>query len=56
MSKEAKETINSIKKGDLPPLNDINNMPKKGVEINQRGLEKHNYGLQSINEGKNNHK
>lgn len=51
MSKEAKETISTIKEGKLPPLN-ISNNPKKGIEVNQRGMEVHKYGLRTDNTDK----
>lgn len=51
MSQDAKETINAIKSGNLPPLNDTNNSAT-GLETNQRGIDSTNFGLQTITEGK----
>ena len=51
MSQDAKETINTIKSGNLPPLNDTNNSAT-GLGTNQRGIDRTNFGLQTITEGK----
>ncbi len=53
MSDEAKEILNTIKNGNLPPLNTPpSNSPTSGlgIEISQRGLDRTTFGLQTFNE------
>ena len=51
MSKDAKETINAIKSGNLPPINNNSDNSTSGLETNQRGIDRTNFGLQTITEG-----
>ena len=51
MSDEAKEVIQTVNQGHLPPLPPINGSPSKGTQVSQKGLNVSKYGLQSIKEG-----
>ena len=47
MSEDAKKTIETIKSGNLPPLNTTNS---KGTQSSQRGIDHSTFGLQNLNE------
>lgn len=51
MSEDAKNTINAIKSGNLPPINNSNGDQRVGIGTSQRGLDRTTFGLQTISEG-----
>ncbi|WP_178666699.1 hypothetical protein [uncultured Eubacterium sp.] len=50
MSEDAKNTINAIKSGNLPPINKSNSNQSVGIGTSQRGLDRTTFGLQTISE------
>ena len=54
-SNNAKDIVNALQKGELPPLSaqsvDNSTVEGIGIEISQRGLGKTTFGLERVNEG-----